>query len=130
RRPPDQAEASGIEIVPDRTVTENIGRRQGERHHLLAIVDQVVEALPQLLAIEIRTDDGLHRIDLRTVPVDVEDARKLWHDGAHDDGIHVDEVLGGAAHEILVGDVAPARDEYFMRSASENFVDMDAVEVL
>src|SRR5205823_4660321 len=45
------------------------------------------------------------------------------------DGIHVDEVLGGAAHEILVAGGCNIADEYFMRSASENFVDMDAVVV-
>src|SRR5438309_1626728 len=88
RRP---RETAGIQIVLDRAVTEDIDRRQLQSHHLLAVVDQGVEALLQSFAIGDRAQDGLHRIDLRAVPIDIEDTGKLRNDCAHDERVHVDE---------------------------------------
>ena len=49
---------------------------------------------------------------LRAVPVGVEDVGELRHHRADDEGVHVDEVVGHAAHEVFVGDVAPAGDDH------------------
>ena len=51
-------------------------------------------------------DDRLDGIDLRAVPVGVEERGELRDNRAHDERVHVDEIVGHAAHEILVGDVA------------------------
>ena len=51
------------------------------------------------------------RIDVRAVPVGVEDVRELRNDGADDQRVHVDEIVGRAAHEVLVGDVAATGDD-------------------
>ena len=50
RRAPNEPQTSGIEIVADRTMPEHIDRRYGNRPHLLAVVDQMVERAPQRLA--------------------------------------------------------------------------------
>ena len=109
---PDQAEAAGIEIVADRAVAKDVDRRQFERHHLLAIVDQAVEALSQRFAVVARTEHGLHRVHLRTVPIGIENSAELRNDGAYHKGVHVHEILRCAAHEIFVGDVAASCDDH------------------
>ena len=53
---------------------------------------------------------ALHRIRLLAVPVRVEDAPTARHDRPARQHVHVDEVRGRAAHEVFVGDVAPAGD--------------------
>ena len=42
--PQIEAEAPRVEIVADRAVAEDVDRRQRDRHHLLAFVDELVEA--------------------------------------------------------------------------------------
>jgi hypothetical protein len=97
-----------LDVVADGPVTQDVDRRQDERHHLVAFVDELVEALAQLLAGQRRLDDVLHGIDVPAVPVAVVDVHELRHDRADDQRIHVDEVVGHAAHEVFVGDVAAA----------------------
>ena len=92
RRAPDKPETSRIEIVAYRAITEDIERRHGDRHHLLPVVDQMVEAASRLFAVCGFAEDGFHRIDLRAVPVNVEDVGELTNDGTHDEYVHVDEV--------------------------------------
>ena len=110
RRAPDKPETSRIEVVAYRAVTEDIDRRHGDRHHLLAVVDQMVEGAPRLFAICGFAEDGFHRIDLRAVPVIVEDAGELADDGTHDEYVHVDEVGRRAARKVFICDVASAHD--------------------
>ena len=48
--PQMQAELAVVDVVADRAVAQDVDRRQRERHHLLAFVDELVEALLQRLA--------------------------------------------------------------------------------
>src|SRR5206468_5495910 len=96
--------------VADRSVAQDVGGRKRQAHHLLAVVDQLVEAFSQLLAIEVAYDNGFDGVDLRTVPIVVEDPGELRNDIADDQRVHIDEVLGNTAHEILVRDVASPGD--------------------
>jgi hypothetical protein len=57
-------------------------------------------------------EDGLHRISLWAVPVDVEDAGELTNDGTHREYVHVDEVAGRATRKVFIGDVAPPHDSH------------------
>jgi hypothetical protein len=53
-------------------------------------------------------DDRHDRVGEGAVPVAVEHLRQLAHDRPRRDHVHVDEVGLGAAHEVLVGQVAAA----------------------
>ena len=108
--PQTSSKPARVQVVTDRSVSQHVGGRRRRRHHLLALVDQRVEIALQRFAALARAEDRLHRIDVRAVPVCIEDRRELRHDGADDERVHVDEVVGQAAHEILVGDVTSSRN--------------------
>src|SRR5438552_1376417 len=81
RGAPDEPEPSEIEIVSYGPITQDVERRQDDRPHLLPVIDQMIEAASRVCAVWGVTDDGLHRIGLWTVPVNVEDASELTNDG-------------------------------------------------
>ena len=70
----------------------------------------MVEAASRLVAVCGFADDGLHRIGLWAVPVNVEDPCELTNDRTHDEYIHVDEVVLHTAREVFIGDVAAPHD--------------------
>ena len=70
----------------------------------------MVEAASRLLAVCGFAEDGLHRIHLRAVPVNVEDAGELTDDGTHDEYVQVHEVARRAARKVFICDVAPSHD--------------------
>ena len=70
----------------------------------------MVEGAPCLFAVCGSAEDGFHRIDLRAVPVNVEDAGELTNDRTHDEYVHVDEIGRRAAREVFICDVAPPHD--------------------
>ena len=109
-RTPNEPESPGVEIIAYRAISEDVERRHVDRHHLLAIVDQVVEAASRRVEVRRLPEDGLHGIGLRAVPVNVEDAGELANDGTHHEYVHVDEIARRAAREVFVGDIAPAHD--------------------
>jgi hypothetical protein len=112
RAAPLQAELAGVEVVGERAVAEEVGRRQLDRLHRRLRRDRVVERLRACRLVAERLSDRLDRVDDLAVPVAVEDRRHRAHDGAHDEGVDVDEVGVVRAQEVLVGDVAPARDRH------------------
>jgi hypothetical protein len=54
--------------------------------------------------------DGLYRIRLRAIPVNVEDAGELTDHGTHYQHIQIYEVAGRATRKVLIRDVAPSHD--------------------
>jgi hypothetical protein len=71
---------------------------------------QLFEALAALRGVEPVVRHRLQRVDALAVPVGVEVAREFGDDGARHEQVEVDEVGLRAAQEVVVGQVAPARD--------------------
>ena len=95
----------------ERSLGEHVHRRHRDRAHLLALVDQLVEAIPRLVEVGRLAKDGLDGIRLPTVPVDVEDPGKLLHDVADQEHIHVHKVTGHASRKIFIGDVTASHHD-------------------
>ena len=105
-----QVEAAEVAVAPERTMTEQIDRRQADREHLRAFVHLPVEAAAQRLGGGAIADDGVDRVRMRAVPVHIEQRCEASHDRADHQHVHVDEVGAGTALEVFVGDVAAAHD--------------------
>ena len=110
RGAPHQLQMSGVELETNRTIAQHIRRGQRDRCHLLAVVDEMVERTPQVVAVAGAGHNRFNRIGLPAVPIDVEYVAESRHDTAHDQYVHVDKIVRRVAGEIFVGDVAPAHD--------------------
>ena len=108
--PPNKTETSRVEISSDRRAPEHILGWNCDRHHLFAVVDEMVEVFSRLVRVRQFAEDDVDRIGLATVPVCVEDGGKLRHDGTDDQDVHVDEVARRASRKVFVGDVPAAHD--------------------
>ena len=105
---PLQADLAGLEVFAERAVAEHVDRRRVGGRRGRKAGEQRIEGLLARHPVAERLADRFDREDDFAVPVAVEDLRHVLHDGAHHEGVHVDEVRLGAAQEVLVGDVAAA----------------------
>ena len=91
-------------------MTHHVALRYLHRHHLVAVVDEVVEAPPGFVGVRRHAKDRADGIGLAAVPVRIEDRREARHDIADDKDVHVDKVAGRAPGKVFVGDVPTAHD--------------------
>src|SRR6266581_9671489 len=89
-------------------MTHHVALRYLHRHHLVAVVDEVVEAPPGFVDVRGFAQDLPDRIGLAAVPVRIEDRCEVRNDIADDEDVHVHEVAGGAPGKVFVGDVPTA----------------------
>ena len=85
---------------------QHVHGRYRDRVHLVALVDEAIKVSRDPFRVRGLTQDVLDGVRLRAVPVDVEDCCQLRHDGADEEHVHVHEIAGSAACEVLVAYIA------------------------
>ena len=102
---------AAVELARDGRMTEHV--EIALRHVRGGAAHELVEAGARRLGGARGQAPGHERsdgVDVRAVPVGVEHGREFAHHRARGEHVEIDEVRVRAAHEVLVGDVAPAGD--------------------